>query len=139
MQPTSRAIILSSFILACAQAPETPPPPAATFSVDTTSIEAPGVTATNVARAAITPQFLEAVRQQPVLGRSFVADDYQSGNPVAMISYELWRSQFGAQPTIIGQSVTIGGEAVVIVGILPRGFAQPEGTNVWMPANAVQR
>jgi hypothetical protein len=137
MQPTLRALTLSSLILACAQAPDTPPPPAGTFRVDTTSIEGAGAPATNVVRAAITPEFMAAVRQEPVLGRSFAADDYESGNHVAMISYDLWRSRFGAQPTIIGQTVTLDGETVVIVGIFPRGFAQPEDTNVWMPAKAV--
>ena len=47
---------------------------------------------------------------QPALGRTFAADEDQSGKErVAVLSHALWDSQFGADPNVIGRSITLDG------------------------------
>jgi putative ABC transport system permease protein len=41
---------------------------------------------------------------------------------VVVISDALWRHRFGADPTLIGRALTLAGEAVVVVGVLPPGL-----------------
>ena len=48
--------------------------------------------------------------------------------PVAIITDGLWRRRFRADPRMVGRAIRLDGEAVTIVGIMPRTFE-----NVWSP------
>lgn len=74
-------------------------------------------------------------------GRSF--SPASSGNsskrgPEAVISYSLWQSHFGGDPSIIGKPITLNHGIFTLVGITPKGF---QGLNrvlandVWLPAS----
>ena len=54
---------------------------------------------------------------------------------VAVIADELWRTQFGADPNIVGRSISLDGHGVTIVGVLDSGFALPNLSYVklWRP------
>ena len=54
---------------------------------------------------------------------------------VAVVSDELWRTQFGADPDIVGRSISLDGRSVVIVGVLDSSFALPNLSYVklWRP------
>ncbi len=69
------------------------------------------------------------------LGRTFAADEDQLGkHRVAVLSHALWASQFGADPNVIGRSITLDGYPHTVIGVLPasgafdRAFAQ-----IWRP------
>ena len=72
-------------------------------------------------------------------GRLLVPDDDKLDHPsVAVLSDEFWRAKFGADPTLVGRSVSIDGSPTTIVGILPPQFRIPHGGNVlhgdvWVP------
>jgi putative ABC transport system permease protein len=54
---------------------------------------------------------------------------------VAVLSENLWRSRFGANPDLIGQSVTLDMRLFTVVGILPASFRYPDGAppqDVWI-------
>jgi len=56
-------------------------------------------------------------------GRTFAeSDDRRGAPPVAVLSDRYWRSVFNADPNVLGRTVTVGGTAATIVGVLPRGF-----------------
>jgi predicted permease len=56
-------------------------------------------------------------------GRTFAeSDDRRGAPPVAVLSHRYWRSAFNADPNVLGRTVTVGGTAATIVGVLPRGF-----------------
>ncbi len=48
-----------------------------------------------------------------------------SADPVAVLSYAFWHGRLGADPRFVGQTITVNGQALTIVGVAPRGF---EGT-----------
>ncbi len=52
---------------------------------------------------------------------------------MAVIGFGLWQRSFGGNKSIIGQSVTLNGEAVTIVGVMPEGFGFPSNHELWMP------
>ncbi len=60
---------------------------------------------------------------QLALGRGFPAQAGESGVQTgALLSYEFWRSEFGGDPSILGQALSVEGHNVTVVGVLPRGF-----------------
>ena len=76
------------------------------------------------------------LRVNPVLGRVFRPEadqdkpDGDQGD--AVISYALWQRRFGGSPNVIGQSIRVEGRfSLQIIGVMPRAFAFPEGTDAW--------
>lgn len=71
------------------------------------------------------------------IGRVFDAGDTLAGNPrVVVLSDRLWRSEFGADPAVIGRSVSIGGTPYRVAGVMPAGFGFPvevAQTDYWIP------
>ena len=53
------------------------------------------------------------------------ADDRADAPAVVVISYRLWRSQFGGNADVVGRSVRINTDSFVIVGVLPPVFPLP--------------
>ncbi|UCC74643.1 MAG: ABC transporter permease [Gemmatimonadota bacterium] len=71
----------------------------------------------------VTAGTLPTLRARPLLGRLFSAEDATPGTPFTVIlSYGYWQNQFGGDPEILGRTMSIGGEAREIIGVLPRGF-----------------
>ena len=74
----------------------------------------------------------------PGIGRLFQDDQEES----VVLSDRLWRSRYGADPTVVGRTISIDGSAFTIVGVAPTGFV---GTmsgftgDVWLPAVAYTR
>jgi hypothetical protein len=69
----------------------------------------------------------------PALGRTFQkGDDIQGAEPVAVLSYGVWR-ELGGDKSIIGSRVRLDGVARTIVGVMPRGFWFPDpSVRVWI-------
>jgi len=88
-----------------------------------------------VKAAVVSPAIFSLLRVNPILGRTFRAE----GEAVPagalgqfVISYGLWQRGFGGDPGVIGRQVMIEGRLPrEIVGVLPPGFAFPEGTDAW--------
>ncbi len=55
-----------------------------------------------------------------MLGRSFAGEDH-----VAVLSYDCWQAEFGADSQIVGRSITLGGVRRDVIGVMPRGFFFP--------------
>ncbi|HKW68621.1 MAG TPA: ABC transporter permease [Terriglobales bacterium] len=70
--------------------------------------------------------FLSTLGLGTIAGRDFTPDDDRpNAPPVALISYGLWRSRFGASSAAIGQLISVDGKPVRVVGILPPDFEMP--------------
>jgi putative ABC transport system permease protein len=123
-------------MIACHQSDsrrDRPAPPETSYRVESLPLTT-GAASHSIRAALVTPAFFEAVREQPVVGRSFHAEEYQSTDrPVVVLSHGLWQHRFRADPAVIGESVTLGGRAHTIVGVMPQGFDTPAGAEAWLP------
>ena len=74
------------------------------------------------------------------VGRALVASDGAPGAaPVVVLSDGLWRRRFGADPSVVGRTVTLDGEAHTVIGVMPRRFEFPVFNfkgEAWAPLRA---
>lgn len=83
--------------------------------------------------SAVTAEFFELLRVQPILGRSFLAGEDQPGAPLkAVIGHATWRDGLGGDPAVIGRTVRLNGESAEIIGVMPEGFVFPTTDTVWV-------
>jgi predicted permease len=68
----------------------------------------------------VSAAYFSILRVQPLLGRVFRPDDDRAGAPpVALLGEGLWRRRFGADPGVIGRSITLDGRPHTVIGVLP--------------------
>jgi predicted permease len=61
---------------------------------------------------------------QPVLGRAFNPDEDGEGKPTtAILSYAFWQRHFGGSKDVVGKPLSLNGNPVEIVGVMPEGFS----------------
>lgn len=71
----------------------------------------------------VTSNIFDTLGVSPMIGRTFVAGEDTEGAARTMIlSHAEWSRQFGADSSVIGRQITINGEPVTIVGVMPQGF-----------------
>ena len=77
-----------------------------------------------VQMAVTTANYFDVLGVRPQLGRTFFADEDQGlGNhPVVVISHAMWQNQFGGDPGIVGQTITVNSNPFSVIGIAPPGF-----------------
>jgi predicted permease len=88
-----------------------------------------------------TPEYFDVLGVQAARGRVFGPEERVAGRgTVAVIGDRLWRSRFGAQPSIVGQSVRVNGQIVTVIGVTPPGFAgaspMTAAADVWIPTTS---
>jgi len=74
----------------------------------------------------------------PILGRTFSPDEGRPGQPgVVVISFGLWQRRFGGDTQIIGRKLTLSGNEITVIGVMPAGFnwqvRAGSITDVWSP------
>jgi predicted permease len=117
-----------------------------------------GITACNIASMSLTgngkperlwgmvatANYFDVLGVRPVLGRGFLPeeDEKPGGAPVAVISYRLWQTHFGASPNVVGQQVEINQHPYTIVGVTPAVFQGSQTgvrTEIWVPIMMVDQ
>jgi putative ABC transport system permease protein len=87
----------------------------------------------------VTANFLPMLGVRSQLGRVFAESEDRPGGPSRiLLSNRFWRSQFQADPNVIGKTVTIDGRAETIIGVLPANFSFPNyglEPDVYAPAD----
>lgn len=87
----------------------------------------------------VTPGLLSFLGVRPALGRVFApSDTAKTASPVAMLSFQMWMRDYGADPDAVGKSITLGRTTYAIVGVTPRlfdpsVFAHGPRSDVWIP------
>jgi hypothetical protein len=82
----------------------------------------------------VTRNFFSLLGVQLMAGREFtLEEDRPGGPPVVILSHGLWQRRFGAQPGLVGGSITLDGASHTVVGILPPTFQFPEPFELWRP------
>jgi len=86
--------------------------------------------------ADVTPQIFSVLGAKPLAGRTLLPEDGKLGAaPVAVVSENLWRTRFGSDPALIGQSITLDMRPFTVVGVLSASFRYPDGAprqDVWI-------
>jgi predicted permease len=86
-----------------------------------------GDEAARVDVVAFSPEVFEVLRTQPMLGRPFNADDAGPDfSGAAILSYDTWKARFGSDPSVLGRTIELDGEAVEVVGVMSESFSFPE-------------
>jgi putative ABC transport system permease protein len=107
-----------------------------TFVPQSVNLTGAGAEPERVVGAFVTSSFFSVVGVEPARGRAFIAeDDAQGGGQVAILNHDLWVRRFGADPDILGKSLTFNGEPYTVVGVMAEGFGLPSTTtDVLLPA-----
>ena len=85
----------------------------------------------------VTANTFAMLRVTPFIGRDFTADDDRSGaTSVVILSYDLWQSRYGGEPSVVGKTVRINSQPAVVIGVMPRQFAYPATAQAWQPLSA---
>jgi len=69
----------------------------------------------------VSSDYFSVLGVRPALGRTFTEQEGGAG-PVAVLSYDLWQNRFGGDPGVIGSNVSIGRQALAVIGVAPREF-----------------
>jgi predicted permease len=81
--------------------------------------------------------YFDVLNEPPALGRAFSGSDCAvvgEGN-VVVLSHDLWRNKFGADPAIVGRKVILNRQPFIVIGVAPPGFQGTEPVSVffWVP------
>ncbi|MGH7582983.1 MAG: ABC transporter permease, partial [Gemmatimonadales bacterium] len=75
----------------------------------------------------------------PIVGHLPSADEVATGAPVVVLSYPLWRDNFGADRGVVGRQITLDGAPYSVAGVMPKNFAFPDRqTRLWTPMKAAE-
>ena len=81
-----------------------------------------------------TPALFDLLGSVPALGRVFRDGSVESQ---VVLGHALWTRRFGADPAIVGQSLTLDGRSYVVTAVMPPGFRFPPfwatGAELWVP------
>ncbi len=89
-----------------------------------------------------TTNLFSVLGTNPVLGRTFVADDGRDGQPrVVVISHGLWQRRFGSDSQVIGRKITLNNQENTIIGVVPaefgwhirKGSLASKPADMWIP------
>jgi putative ABC transport system permease protein len=88
----------------------------------------------------VTPGFFRVTGIEPALGRGFSeAENRWDNRRFVILSADLWRRRFDAEPDIVGRSVLLGGRPHVVTGVMPEGVEDIiadrvyERADIWLP------
>jgi putative ABC transport system permease protein len=71
----------------------------------------------------VSGNFFRTLGAQPWMGRLMTDADDRVGAPlVAVMSYRVWESKYGSDPSVVGGNFQINGHAFTVIGVTPPGF-----------------
>jgi putative ABC transport system permease protein len=89
-----------------------------------------------VSAAFISASYFSVMGVQPLLGRTFSAEETIPGAPrVVILGYDLWQTQFGGDTSVVGKDIRLQGNSYTVVGVMGPGLDLPEigWASVWVP------
>jgi hypothetical protein len=99
---------------------------AAAFTKDTLLTYSDSAHTAQWSTIAVSATFFQVLGLQPILGRAFIVEDFFKGNtPTVIISDEVWRRDFGGQPTIIGKTIHLDRKPFVVIAVVPAKAIRP--------------
>jgi predicted permease len=82
----------------------------------------------------VSASLLPVLGVNPLLGRNFLPEEDQQGaGGVVMLTYGLWKRRFGADPNILGKTLTLDAKNYTVIGVLPSDFRFRGQVELYVP------
>jgi putative ABC transport system permease protein len=96
------------------------------------TLTADGGNAERVNGARVSWEFFRALGIRPALGRDFErAEDQPARRRVLLLSDQLWRRRFNADPSVVGRPTRVNGVDYTIVGVMPASLREIVTTSLY--------
>ncbi|MBT8488681.1 MAG: ABC transporter permease, partial [Gemmatimonadetes bacterium] len=91
----------------------------------------------------VTEDYFSVMGVQPVMGRTFVADEYAATGaaPVAVVGHRFWQTRLGGDPSVLDRALRLNGITYSIIGVAPesfRGMFPAVTAQMWIPTAMVE-
>jgi putative ABC transport system permease protein len=89
----------------------------------------------NVPLAAVgaSGNLFDVLGARPMIGRTLAPDDDRRGAArVIVLGHGVWEREFGGDRSVLGRHVELNGTAFTVVGVMPKGFEYPRGSEAWV-------
>ena len=89
--------------------------------------------------ARMTASMFDVLGVAPQIGRAFTQTEDEGNAQVAVLSYEMWHSRFGADTQVLGRKILLDRKPYEIIGVMPREFEFPlvpgqlNRSQLWVP------
>ena len=92
----------------------------------------------------VSGNYFQLLGLRPAQGRLFTSQDEtaKNANAVVVLSYDYWRTRFGASREVIGQTILINGHPFTVVGVTPDHFDSAIGgykPGVFVPVTMIEQ
>jgi putative ABC transport system permease protein len=97
-------------------------------------------TAAPVFGAGVSGDYFVTMRLVPRLGRLLQLEDEARARRVVVLSERFWRSRFNSDPSVVGQSIKLGGRTFEVVGVsrgIFHGLERFLAQSVWIPVTSI--
>jgi putative ABC transport system permease protein len=86
----------------------------------------------------VSGNYFDVLGVKPVQGRAFFPDEDKTpgSHPVTVLSYASWQRDFGGDPSIVGQTISLNRRDFAVIGIAPKDFTGADlggGPDLWIP------
>jgi hypothetical protein len=84
----------------------------------------------------VSASYFPILRAQALIGRTFLPeeDSIPGAHPAAVLGHGLWQRRFAGDRAILGRTITLEGEPLTVVGVMPPGFLGLTGrAELWTP------
>jgi putative ABC transport system permease protein len=92
-----------------------------------------GETAVRVPVARVSSDFFPALGVRAAVGRTFLPEEFGTGEPVVVVSDAFWRQHLAASRDLAAMTVRVGDQPLTVVGVLPPGIRFPGSAELWGP------
>jgi len=78
------------------------------------------------------------IKQPPMLGRDFRAEDEKIGaEPVVILGHSIWKNRYSSDRSIVGRSIKINSGLFTVIGVMPADMQFPNNNDLWIPIGQV--
>jgi putative ABC transport system permease protein len=82
----------------------------------------------------VSASYFDLMGVEAALGRTFAPDEDQPGKErVLVLTNRMWRDYFGADPEIVGRTLTFNAKPYTVIGVLPAGVYDRNFSDLWAP------
>ena len=86
----------------------------------------------------VSGNYFDVLGVRPAIGRAFLPqeDAAPGAGPVVVLSHGTWSRRFGADPNVLGRTITLNRQPFTVVGVAPEGFRGTfaiGGPELWLP------